>query len=390
MGKFTAAALAALGIGTFSETPPEPAPAPSIAIPPSRAMTDRNPLGMPSFFRGVTQLVNAGARVPINAWRGSEPVANSLVEQPSPFMTARRFRALSIIALVLNGNCYWLKVRGPLGDVISLEFGSRGWPIKKNGVITEYLIRLYRTGETKRVPARDVEHLRFLELPELEGLGLGPVQAARVALEGMAAIREYAAEIFDSNDIPSGVLTTDQFLDPDAANAYKRAWYTKDDLDPSPAGPSLRVLGQGLTYARLSLSPADAQWLESQAFGVLETARLLGLPGDYLLAAVEGSSLTYQNLEMIDTSFFGRTLIPDYLERLEEGLTNVIVRGQEARADTAAFLRPDAKTRADIDAIYLDKLVISPDEVRAREKWTGPAPKPAPAPAAPASQEQPA
>lgn len=390
MGKFTAAVRRSIGLQVFSEPTPEPTPVPSVAVPPSRATTDRNPMGMPSFFRGVTQLVNAGARVPITAWRGDEPVINTLVEQPSPFMTGRRFRALSIIALLLNGNCYWLKVRGPLGDVISLEFVSRGWPIKTNGVITEYLIRLYRTGETKRVPARDVEHLRFLELPELEGFGLGPVQAARVALEGMAAIREYAAEIFDSNDIPSGILTTDQYLDPDVSAAYKKRWYTKDPDDPSPAGPSVRVLGQGLTYARISLSPADAQWLESQSFSVLEVARLLGLPGDYLLAAVEGSSLTYQNLEMIDTSFFGRTLIPDYLERLEEGLTSVIVRGQEARADTAAFLRPDAKTRADIDSIYLDKLVISPAEVRKREGWTGPAPKPAPAPAAPTSQEQPA
>lgn len=390
MGKFSNAARRSIGLEVFSEPAPEPDPVPSVALPPSRATTDRNPLGMPAFFRGVTEIVNTGARVPINAWRGSVPVDNALVTQPSPFMTGRRFRALSIIALVLNGNCYWLKVRGPLGDVISLEFVSRGWPIKTNGVITHYLVRLYRTGVTKRVEARDVEHLRFLELPELEGLGIGPVQASRVALEGMAAIREYAAEIFDSNDIPSGILTTDQYLDPDVSAAYKRKWYTKDADDPSPAGPSVRVLGQGLTYSRISLSPADAQWLESQAFGVLEVARLLGLPGDYLLAAVEGSSLTYQNLEMIDTSFYGRTLIPDYLERLEEGLTNVIVRGQEARADTAAFLRPDAKTRAEIDAIYLDKFVISPDEVRDRERWTGPAPKkPAPAPA-PASQEQPA
>ena len=390
MGKFTTAVRRSIGMQVFSEPAPEPEPAPSVALPPSRATTDRNPLGMPSFFRGVTMIVNGGARVPIRAWRGLEPVANSLVEQPSPFMSGRRFRALSLAALVLNGNCYWLKVRGPLGDVISLEFASRGWPIKKNGVITEYLLRLYRNGETRRVPARDVEHTRFLELPELEGIGLGPVQAARVALEGMAAIREYAAEIFDSNDIPSGILTTDQFLDPDVSAAYKRRWYTKDPDDPSPAGPSVRVLGQGLSYERISLSPADAQWLESQSFGVLEVARLLGLPGDYLLAAVEGSTLTYQTLEMIDTAWYGRTMIPDYLERLEEALTNVIVRGQEARAEIAAFLRPDAKTRADIDSIYLERNVISADEVRVREGWTGPAPKPAPAPAAPASQEQPA
>lgn len=390
MGKFTTAVRRSIGLPVFSETPPEPDPAPSVALPPSRASTDRNPLGMPSFFRGVTMIVNGGARVPIKAWRAGEPVYNALVEQPNPFMSGRRFRALSLAALVLNGNCYWLKVRGPLGDVISLEVASRGWPIKTKGVITHYLLRLYRTGETRRVAARDVEHTRFLELPDLEGIGIGPVQAARVALEGMAAIREYAAEIFDSNDIPSGVLTTDQFLDPDQAAGYKQAWYTKDEADPSPAGPSLRVLGQGLSYARLSLSPADAQWLESQSFGVLEVARLLGLPGDYLLAAVEGSTLTYQTLEMIDTAWYGRTMIPDYLERLEEALTNVIVRGQEAVADTAAFLRPDAKTRAEIDSIYLTNEVISPAEVRARENWTGPAPKPAPAPAAPASQEQPA
>lgn len=379
MGKFTAAALAALGIRAFSEPAPEPPAAPSVAYPPSRAAASRDPLGMPAFFRGVTMIVNQGARVPIKAWRGDELVNNALVTQPNPFMSGRRFRALVLAALVLTGNAYLLKVRA--GDtVVSLEFAYRGHPIKKNGVITEYLLTLHRTNQTKRVPAADVEHLRFLELPGLD-IGLGPVQAARAALDGAAAIREYAAQIFDANDIPTGVLTTDQFLDPDQAAAYKARWYQRDEGDPA-SGPALKVLGQGLTYDRISLSPADAQWLESQAFGVLEIARLLGMPGDYLLAAVEGSSLTYQNLEMIDTSFYGRTLIPDYLERLEEGLTNVIVRGQEARADVAAFLRPDAKTRAEIDQIYLTvpTPVISADEIRTREGWTGPAPKPAPTP----------
>lgn len=375
---------AALGVSTLSETPPE-TPAGDFSAnvtPPRRTDTIRNPFALPAFYRGVVLIVNMAAPMTINAWRGDLLVNNPLVAQPDPWMTRRRFFARTVFALVMRGNAYWRILRNAEGTLTGLRVATRGRAYRDQNGAVRYQLAI--DNKIVDLPAREVEHLRFLEVDDLDGLG--PVQACRASLEGIAAVREYADQWFDSPDQPSGVLTTDQRLLPEEAKAYKTTWYARDPEADPPSGPSLRVLGAGLTYQPYFLNPKDAQWIEAQSWGVLDIARLLGLPGDYLLAAVEGSSLTYSNLEMIDTSLIKRTVLPDYLRPIEEALTGLIQRGQEARFDLADFLRPDAKTRADIDGIYIDKGVYDAGYVRSRDRIPETA-APAPAASAGASSE---
>jgi HK97 family phage portal protein len=234
------------------------------------------------------------------------------------------------------------------------------------------------TGTSRDWDAQDVEHIWALEVPGHDR-GLGPIQACRYALTGILDVRDYADSWFSTSaqDVPSGILKTDQRLDAESAKFYKEAWRNPDADVPEEQrrrGPQVRVLGQGLTYDPMVLKPSDAQWLESQAFGVLDVARMFGLPGDYLLAAVEGSSLTYSNLEMIDAQFLRTTLFPSYLRKIEAALSNVLPRGQEARFDASALLRPDAKTRAEIAAILIPLGVTTKEQVADQEGTTpGPA-----------------
>lgn len=336
-------------------------------------------MGLPAFYRSIVVTTNMAAPLMVNAWRGGLPVFNPLVAQPDPWMSRRRFFARTIVNQILKGNAYWRKLRNDAGDVTGLRVADHGRGYRAaNGMIRYQLVF---GNEVHDLPEADVEHLRFLEIPGVID-GLGPVQACRAAVEGIAAVREYADNWFGSSDAVNGVLTTDQPLQPGDAQAIKAAWYRTDDATTNPnGGPSIRVLGKGASYESIALNPKDAKWLEAQSWGVLEIARLLGLPGDYLLAAVEGSSLTYSNLEMVDTSYVKRTLLPDYLQQIEEALTNVIPRGQTARFDLADFLRPDAKTRADIDAIYIDKAVYGPGYVQRRDGIIDPALEPQEAPA---------
>lgn len=370
--------LQAIGLEALSEVPVGDYSAD--VTPPSRASVGMNAeraLTLPAFYRGVSLIAGMGSQLSLGSWRGDERVSPppALVTQPDPWRTRRSFIARTIVCLTTSGNAFWLKHRTETGAVSGLEVldPARVTVRHKDGVKTFLVTRA--NGKTTSYTVADVEHIWLLEVPG-HALGLGPVQACRAALEGVVEIREFADVWFNSGEVPSGVLTTDQKLDRDGAQAYKKAWYAPDDEGVTPhRGPSVRVLGQGLTYSPIFLKPEDAQWLEAQAWGVLDVARLLGLPGDYLLAAVEGSSLTYANLEMIDAQFLRTTLFPLYLAPIEEALTACLPRGQVARFDTEHLLRPDAKTRAEIDAIYLAAHVAHPDEIRVREGWDGPAPK---------------
>lgn len=367
---------AALGVTTLSETPPEPDFSADV-MPASRVESERNPLALPAFYRAVVHLTNLAAPMTINAWRGNDLIVSPLIAQPDPWMTRRRFFARTVTGMILTGNAYWHILRNGEGIVTGLRVADRGRGYRDpNGALRYQLVF---DGKMIDLPGADVQHLRFLELPGLID-GLGPLQACRAAVEGIAAVREYSDNWFDSSDAVSGVLTTDQRLQPGEAAQYKKTWYEQDA--EARGGPSLKVLGAGLSYTPYFLSPKDAQWLEAQSWGVLEIARLFGMPGDFLLAAVEGSSLTYSTLEMIDSSLVKRTVLPDYLQPIEEALTAVQPRGQTSRFDLADFLRPDAKTRADIDAVYIDKGVYDAQHVRDRDGIAGPAPtKPADKPA---------
>lgn len=368
-----AVVLADAPLGDYSAdvTPPSAALRASTTATVDRAMT------LPSVFRAVQLTAGMAAQLRIGVQRWGEWIETpTLVRQPDPWRPLDSWIERVVVGLATDGNAFLRKVLDPTsGRLAALE------------VLNPFKVHVYRDkgrkayryygdpdGKERRYRADEIVHLWGLEVPGLTR-GLGPIGHCRLSLQGAIDIRDYAADWFRSDDVPSGVLSTDQRIDGDTAKAYKAAWLNEDE-DPKRLGPSVRVLGSGLKYAPIMLKPADAQWLEAQAFGVLDVARLFGMPGDYLLAAVEGSSLTYANLEMIDAQYLRTTLFPVYLRKIEAALSSVLPHGQAARFDTSELLRPDAKTRAEIDRTYVEIGVVGPDEIRRREGWTGPAPTP--------------
>lgn len=389
MGKW----LRAVGLEKLSEEPLGDYSAD--VTPPARSsapvVTEDRALALPRFFRGVQLIAGMGSQLTLEAWRGRTLVdpAPSLVLQPDPWRSLRSFLMRAIVCLILDGNAFLLKHRDPNGAVIGLEvLNPRHVWIKWSPLgVKSYEVNIRGRWVAKTYD--EIEHVRGLEIYGHDR-GIGPLTAAREAVGGILTVREYADKWFTEGEGTSGLLRTDQKLTPEEIRAAKNVWYGRNP-DGTPiedghpdygrSGPRVRVAGAGLDYDPMILNPADAQWLEAQNFGVTDIACLLGLPGDYLLTAVEGSSLTYANLAMIDTQFLKTTLLPNYLRPLEEAITASLPRGQNARFNTTEFLRADEKTQAEIDQIYLVNNVISPDEVRDRKGIAGNAPTPKPAPA---------
>lgn len=358
--------------------------------PPSRssapATVDRA-LSLPAVFRAVQLIAGMAAQLEIGVKRHRAGHvewidAPTLVTQPDPWRPLDSWIERIVVGMATDGNAFLRKRRSATTDqVVQLE------------VLDPFQVYIDRDKQKRKVylygsetlKADEVQHLWGLEVPGLNR-GLGPIGHCRASLSGALDIRDYASDWFRSDDVPSGVLSTDQRLDPAAVTEYKRRWLNLPELDANGQpiagtgktrlGPNVRILGQGLKYTPIMLKPEEAQWLEAQRFGVLDVARIFGLPADYLLAAVEGTSLTYANLEMIDAQFLRTTLFPAYLRKIEGALSAILPHGQQARFRTAELLRPDAKTRAEIDAVYIDKGVISAEEVRRREGYDGPAPAP--------------
>ena len=80
------------------------------------------------------------------------------------------------------------------------------------------------------------------------------------------------------------------------------------------------------------MKPADLQFLETQKFDTTQIARLLGIPASIMLAAVDGSNLTYSNIEQSWIEFADYTLAA-YTGELEELLSGLLPRGRVVRFD---------------------------------------------------------
>lgn len=388
MGRLTRA----LGLQALSETPPDQPVGDYSAnvLPPSgeRFAGLNQVMGVPAAYRAIQIIGSMGSQLTINAIRGGQDITaqQPLVTQPDPWRSLGSFIQRGLIGMATDGNGFILKNRGPDGSIAGLEFSNPRntyvrWDKRGGRWVKSYDVAT-RDG-VKNWAASDVEHIWLLEVPGFDR-GLGPIAACRAAIEGHLDVRDYADGWFRNTDQPSGVLSTDQVLDPTTAAAYKKAWRNPDaDLPVTEqrTGPQVRVLGKGLHYDPITLKPEDAQWLQAQNFGVLDFCRMWGMPAQYLLASMEGSNLTYTNWQQVDVTFLRTTLFPLYLRPLQDAITACLPRGQAAVFNVDRIERPDAETRARIDATYLPLGVGTPQEVARRENRAVGTPAPAPAPA---------
>ena len=130
----------------------------------------------------------------------------------------------------------------------------------------------------------------------------------------------------------------------------------------------MRVLGKGLDYTPLALSPEDLQFIESQQFNTTQIARLLGIPASLMLAKVEGTSLTYSNIEQEWLTFAEYTLSA-YADEICEALTSLLPEGQWCMPDWDSLHRSDTNTRYSAYQTAISAGFMSVDEARAREGW---------------------
>jgi len=325
-------------------------------------VTAENALGISAVYRAIFILGHTASQLPLSVWKnGTEldrvPV---LVAQPNINVSQSAFVEETVNSLASTGNAYWRVYRDG-AKVINLEvLNPHNMYIEVDQETGEYTYRYHGYGTPRKFTRDDIKHLSLMRVAGTP-YGLGPIQAAQAELTGMVDVRDYAGNTFRQNAQPTGILKVNGELTPDMSQKYKEQW---DNTNGGKRGTA--VLGNGVDYQPMLLSPADAQYLEVRKFDVTSVARLFGIPASKLLAEVNGNSMTYQNLEQANTDFIRDTLAA-YLNEIEEALTSLIPRGQEVRFNLDALLRADKQTRYATYAVGINARFITANEARAAE-----------------------
>lgn len=276
------------------------------------------------------------------------PLYSLLHDQPNPFMTSAVWRETMQAHAATRGNAYSL-----------IEWGNNGWPaalwpIPPNAVTPAVIDRrlYFKIDDSLKdwgIKAGAYDSGDILHIPGMgfDGIsGYSPIRLAREAIGLAAAAETQSSRFFANGSRPGGILTSDGSLSPDARKQVSETW---ESLHRGAHNSNrIAVLGGGLKYQAIGISPEDAQFLESRKFQVEEIARLFRVPL-HLIQHTEPTTSWGTGIEHMSIGFVTHTIRP-WLVRWEQEFGRKLFTPRERRNHFVEFaveglLRGDITSR---------------------------------------------
>jgi HK97 family phage portal protein len=312
----------------------------------------------------VALIADTIATLPIDVY---QKVGGAPLEVPKPGWLVRPNADTTIIdfitqtlwSLLLDGNAYW-------------AYGlSNAFVTNEVVVVDPSTVAIERDGrrlvyKVNGVPNARILHLRGIARPgQLKGLS--PLEAARQSVGLGLAQQEFAARFFSNGASLSGFISTDADLSPEQAQQLQASWASAHSGLSNAHKPG--VLDNGATWNTVTVSPQQAQFLESRNFTAAEIAGQLFLLDPTMLGIpLQSNSLTYANLEQRGIHLIQFSLLR-WLIRLEEAFYRLLPRPHYVKFNVAALERADLKTRFEAYRIANPTAAwIGVDEIRQFEE----------------------
>jgi len=322
-------------------------------------VTPTTALSLVAVSRATSVLETAIMQIPVNVYRGNTQLPTPLwLETPDieNQISQAEWLGTTLTHMAIFGNAYWHIRRGPRGIVNITNLHPSDVSVSQDE--TGKIYYLYKS---KRYSSADIKHLKLYHNASSTALlGEGPLQRHKSVLRSALDLHNYADNWFRQAAVPTGTLTTSEFLSADVAKQNKEAFIA------SQQERSVAVLSSGLKYDSITLSPEQAQFLENQKFITRQIAMMFGVPTMYLGMGIEGQGMTYVNGNEDRAKLFQDGL-QQYIVRIQQAVTDLLPRGQYAEFNLTEFLRPNTKTRYESYAIGLNNNFLTVNEVREME-----------------------
>ncbi|WP_294204721.1 phage portal protein [uncultured Sphingomonas sp.] len=219
-------------------------------------------------------------------------------------------------------------------------------------------------GGARRLLQYEVLHLRDRTDDGL--IGRSRLSRAADTVAGVAASNQFARTFLDRGAAPSGVIEMAGVLTDPQRTALREQFRARHS-GAANAGSTL-ILDGGMTWKAASISPEDAELLETRKFGVEEICRLFQVPPPLVQ---DYSHNTFTNSETAGRWFAMFTLSP-WARKIEAEFARTVFPASgpyELELDLSGFLRGDPATRWANHKIAIDAKVLDANEVRELEGW---------------------
>lgn len=344
-----------------------------------KTVTERSAMQMTAVYSCVRILAEAIAGLPLHVYRynsdgGKEKAIDHslyliLHDEPNPEMSSFVFRETLMTHLLLWGNAYAQIIRNSKGEVVAL------YPLMPNKMSVDrdengqlyyqYLRSIDEVGgknETVILKPTDVLHIPGLGFDGL--VGYSPIAMAKNAIGLAIATEEYGAKFFANGAAPSGVLEHPGTIkDP---QRVREAWQSQ--FGGSQNSGKIAVLEEGMKYTPISISPEQAQFLETRKFQINEIARIFRVP-PHMVGDLEKSS--FSNIEQQSLEFVKYTLDP-WVIRWEQSIMRTLLTPEEKKSYFVKFnleglLRGDYQSRMNGYATARQNGWMSANDIRELE-----------------------
>lgn len=342
-----------------------------------KVVTERSAMQMTAVYACVRILSEAIAGLPLHLYRyksdgGKEkaidhPLYLLLHDEPNPEMSSFVFRETLMTHLLLFGNAYAQIIRNGKGEIIALyPLMPNRMSVNRDDKDTLYYVysRSWEEAGAQRESQVTLRSSDVLHIPGLgfDGLvGYSPIAMAKNAIGLSMATEEYGAKFFANGAAPSGVLEHPSTIkDP---QRVREAWQSQ--FGGSSNSGKIAVLEEGMKYTPISISPEQAQFLETRKFQINEIARIFRIP-PHMIGDLEKSS--FSNIEQQSLEFVKYTLDP-WVIRWEQSIHRSLLIGREKKEYFVKFnveglLRGDYQSRMEGYATARQNGWMSANDIR--------------------------
>lgn len=262
----------------------------------------------------VTRIAERAALVPYHVYE-IDPATEEEVEvqehplelllaSPNEGMSGFELMEYTFGSLELTGNAYWYLTLDQRGIPVEI------WPLRPDRVEvvpskTEWVKGYIYHVDGHRIPLEKQEVVHFKRWHPLEDyVGLSPIQAAALAIEGDLNAQRWNARFFHENAIPSGVIAIKEHISDADYDAIVKQWEGKYK-GVEGAHKVAFIRGSDVSVETLSIPHRDMEFLEYRKFTQREIFNIYGIPmGKWIENATEA------NAKVAERTFINDTLWP--------------------------------------------------------------------------------
>lgn len=288
------------------------------------------------------------------------PLKRVLNLKPNKKYNHFNFMKMLIESVILKGNGYAYIERDENLNVVALHYIDSDWvtPIIQADGSVKYIVH----GMSQAIDSINMIHL-FQHIDETFR-GISTVKYADMTLQGVHAAESHSSNFFKSGAGLMGVLKSSAPMTNEQKRQAAESW--RLSITNSQGG-GVAILPQGLDYQPISISPEDAQLLETRKYSLSEVARFFNISPIKLF---DLTNVSYSSLEQTNLSYLQDTILP-FTQLMEDEFNLKLFKPSEVGKITVDFdysvlVQTDKNTEAEYYTKLLTNGVLTINDVRSK------------------------